>query len=82
RSLSQEIEHLLRAALDFPERMQREWRADHHYGLGRLVARVAWSVEFSTGLYTPNEDQSATWLTDPFTAAAVRAAIDTLLRGL
>ena len=82
RTISREIELLLVSALKFPEQIKKEWRADHHYGLGRMVARLAWTVETATGIAAPLQPGDQTWMDDPFTAAAVRAAIDITIRSL
>jgi hypothetical protein len=65
RSLSQEIERRLRESLSSDVR-----RADHIRALGELVKLTAENIEQITG---------TSWLTDPFTAEAVRHAIDQVL---
>jgi hypothetical protein len=82
RSLSQEAERLLRDAMEFPKTFKKQWRDDHYYGLGRMVARLAWTVEIATGVADPFNSTRRTWMEDPFTAAALRAAIDIALGGL
>jgi hypothetical protein len=70
RSLSQEVEHRLRGSLDFPARFLEQWGGDHHYSLGRLLARAAQGIELVTG---------KRWLDDAFAAQALRAAISIIL---
>jgi hypothetical protein len=65
RSLSQEIERRLRESLSSDVR-----RPDHIRALGELVKLTAENLEQITG---------TSWLTDPFTAEAVRHAIDQVL---
>jgi uncharacterized protein (DUF1778 family) len=65
RSLSQEIERRLRESLSSDVQ-----RADHIRALGELVKLTAESIERITG---------TSWLTDPFTAEAIRHAIDQVL---
>src|SRR5262245_51272001 len=74
RSLSLEIENRLKNSLEFPKWVQKNFGENHNAALARLIARAADGVESVTG--------GRCWLEDPFTAHALRACIDLLLRQL
>lgn len=72
RSLSQEIEHRLRESLSSTERsrsLKERW-AGHIRAIGELAKIATERIEEVTG---------KDWLSDPFTAEAVRHTVDTVL---
>jgi hypothetical protein len=77
RSLSQEIEILLKQALGMPEiEGLRGWGGRHHYALGRLLAYTAGRVEAVLGFYLPGKP----WFADTFAAQALQIAIGIVLK--
>jgi hypothetical protein len=82
KSRAQQIDEMLRWAVDFPKSIQRDWHGQHLYGLGRAIARLVWSVEASTGVFNLGEKTGKTWRDDHFTAAAVIEAVSIFLQRL
>jgi hypothetical protein len=79
-SLSQEIELRLRESLELPAELQKAWGPAHIKALAQLVSRVARSVESAVGAYPFADDAGdLAWHRNPFTHAAVTAAINMLL---
>jgi hypothetical protein len=56
-----------------------EWRGDHHYWFGLLMARAAWEVERRMDLNPPFFASSKGWLENAFAAQYLRAVIIDLL---
>lgn len=79
-SLSQEIEFRLRESIELPAELQKAWGPPHVKALAQLVSRVARSVESSAGVNPFAEDAGElAWHHNPFTHAAVVAAISAIL---
>jgi hypothetical protein len=79
-SLSQEIELRLRESIELPAELQKAWGPPHIKALAQLVSRVVRSVETSVGVNPFAEDAGElAWHRNPFTHAAVVAAIGSIL---
>lgn len=76
-SLSRVVERLLDRRL-----IDVDWRGDHHYWFGLLMARIAWDVEQRMRLNPPFFAKSKGWLKHPFAAQYVRATAIAMLNEL
>jgi hypothetical protein len=80
RSVSQEAQVRLKESFDLPTELQKAWGAPHIKALAQLVSRAVRSVETSAGVNPFAEDAGdLAWHRNPFTHAAVIAAISTIL---
>ncbi len=80
RSVSQEAQLRLKKSFDLPAELQKAWGAPHVKALAQLVSRVVRSVETSAGANPFTEDAGEfAWHRNPYTHAAVVAAIGALL---
>lgn len=80
KKLSPLIEELLVAALNYPAKIDAEWRGKHHLGLGRAVARLAYMIELGAGLRNVSNPDGDRWLENAWAARALRAAVNRFLQ--
>jgi hypothetical protein len=78
-SLSQEIEQRLRDSLNLEDLLEQQWGAPDVRALAQLVSRIVRSVHSSVGANPFAEAGDLAWHRNPFTHAAVCAAISILL---
>jgi hypothetical protein len=78
RSLSQEAQVRLKGSFDLPPKLQKQWGPKHIAALAQLVSRVTRSVEAAVGA-DPEKADDLSWHLNPYTHAAVTAAIAALL---
>jgi TraY domain len=79
RSLSQEAQVRLKESFDLPAELQKAWGPPEVKELAQLVSRVVRSVQTSVGADPFETAGDLAWHRNPFTHAAVRTAIETLL---
>jgi hypothetical protein len=79
RSLSQEAQLRLQRSFDLPEELLKQWGPPDVKALAQLVSRVTRTVHTSVGASPFHEAGDLAWHRNPFTHAAVSAAITVLL---
>jgi hypothetical protein len=79
RSLSQEAQVRLQESFDLPAEIRKAWGPPDVKALAQLVSRVVRSVQSSVSGNPFEEAGPLAWHRNPFTHAAVRVAIETLL---